>query len=435
MKVVIIGGGITGLSAAHALIAKAQVTLLEKNTVLGGKLCSAQLETPLGNAIVDGGAESVITRKPQAFELIQALGLKVLETTESKGVYLLQQQQILEVPTNPLTFLSSKLLSSAGKWRLLQEVFAPAKSANTDESLNSFLTRRFGQEAATIYGAIMAGIYNTNPQQMSLQASFAVLQQLELEHGSLLRGMLKRRRSKSRQKPPSAISLQNGMQELIQALEIKLRAANTNIHLGVNIKNVQSNKIILESGEELHADAIILACPAPSAAQLLGSEVGTALAALPHAGIGTIALAYPAAALKPWRNHRGIMIPQSANRTINAVLFTSHKMPSRAAKELGVLRVFFNADKLPLEETALLEVVRRELQELLQLEAQPLAHQVFRWSDFPVLKVGHLEQVAKAEALLPKGVYLAGASYHGIGVPDCIRQGQDVARRILAGTK
>ncbi len=300
----------------------------------------------------------------------------------------------------------------------------------TDKSLDAFLTRRIGQEAATIFGTVMAGIYNTNPKEMSLQASFGVLQQLEQEHGSLLRGMLKRKRKTKKQS--SAVSLQSGMQALIEALETKLCALGTDIRTNTQIAKVESNKVFLEFGQVLPADAIILACPVPSAARLLEGEISLALNALRHSGLSTVALAYPAFALEPLRAYRGIVIPKSENRAISAVLFTSHKMPSRVPKGIGLLRVFFDADKLPQSESALLEVIRRELREILQLEAVPLAHQVFRWSDFPVLEVGHLERVAKAEALLPKGVYLAGASYRGIGLPDCIRQGQEAARSIFS---
>ena len=424
----IVGGGITGLSAALELAGKAEVILLEQSNRLGGKLYTAHLETPLGRAIVDGGAESFITRKPEAYNLVQELGLEMLESTETKGVFLLRDQEILQVPTSPLTFLTSKLLSSKGKLRILQEPWTRAGASHSDESLDTFLTRRLGQEAATVFGTVMAGIYNTNPKEMSLQASFGLLQQLEQEHGSLLRGMLKRKRGK---KQPSAVSLQNGMQALIEALETKLRALGTDIRTETQIVKVESNKVFLESGQMLSADSIILACPAPSAARLLEGAVSLALSALRHTGLGTVALVYPAFALEPLRAYRGIMIPKSENRAISAVLFTSHKMPSRVPKGIGLLRVFFDADKLPQSDTALLEVIRRELREILQLEALPLAHQVFRWSDFPVLEVGHLERVAKAEALLPEGVYLAGASYRGLGVPDCIRQGREVARRIF----
>ncbi len=428
VKVVIVGGGITGLSAALELAGKAEVILLEQSNRLGGKLCTAHLETPLGRAIVDGGAESFITRKPEAYNLVQELDLDMLESTETKGVFLLRDQEILQVPTNPLTFFASKLLSGAGKLRALQEPWTRGTTHSTDESLDAFLTRRIGQEAATIFGTVMAGIYNTNPKEMSLQASFGLLHQLEQEHGSLLRGMLKRKRGK---KQPSAVSLQNGMQALVQALETKLRALGTDIRINTQIAKVEANQVILESGEVLPADSIILACPAPSAARLLEGEVSLALSALRHTELGTVALAYPAFALEPLRAYRGIMIPRSENRAISAVLFTSHKMPSRVPKGIGLLRVFFDADKLPESDTALLEVIRRELREILQLEAIPLAHQVFRWSDFPVLEVGHLERVAKAEALLPEGVYLAGASYRGLGVPDCIRQGREAAQQIL----
>ena len=431
MKVVIVGGGITGLSAALELAGKAEVVLLEQSNRLGGKLCTAHLETPLGKAIVDGGAESFITRKPEAYKLAQELGLEVLDGgAETKGVFLLRDQEIMEIPTNLLAFLASKLLSSKGKLRALQEPWTRGAASQTDESLDGFLTRRIGQEAANIFGTVMAGIYNTNPKEMSLQASFGVLHQLEQEHGSLLRGMLKQKRKTKKQ--PSAVSLQSGMQALIEALETKLRAFGTEIRTNTPIAKVESNKVFLESGKVLPADAIILACPAPSSARLLEGEVSLALNALRHTGLGTVALAYPAFALEPLRAYRGIMIPKSENRAISAVLFTSHKMPSRVPKGVGLVRVFFDPHQLPQSDTALLEVIRRELREILQLEALPLAHQVFRWSDFPVLEVGHLERVAKAEALLPKGVYLAGASYRGLGVPDCIRQGQETARRIFS---
>jgi protoporphyrinogen/coproporphyrinogen III oxidase len=429
VNVVIVGGGITGLSAALELAGKANLTLLEQSNRLGGKLCTAKLETPLGTAIVDGGAESFITRKPEAYNLVQELGLEVLESAETKGVFLWRDQEILQVPTSPLTFLTSKLLSSKGKLRTLQEPWTRGAVSQTDESLDSFLTRRIGQEAATVFGTVMAGIYNTNPKEMSLQASFGVLQQLEQEHGSLLRGMLKCK--PKRKKQPSAVSLQSGMQALVNALETKLRVLGADIRTNTRIAKVESNKVILESGEVLFADAIILACPAPSAAQLLGGEVSLALNALRHSGLGTVALAYPAFALEPLRAYRGIMIPKSENRTISAVLFTSHKMPSRVPKGVGLVRVFFDPHQLPQSEPALLEIIRAELREILQLEAVPLANQVFRWSDFPVLEVGHLERVAKAEALLPEGVYLAGASYRGLGVPDCIRQGREAAQQIL----
>ncbi len=428
----IVGGGITGLSAALELAGKAEVILLEQSNRLGGKLCTAHLETPLGRAIVDGGAESFITRKPEAYKLVQELGLETLESAETKGIFLLRDQEILEVPTNPLAFFASKLLSGRGKLRTLQEPWTRGTASHTDESLDAFLTRRIGQEAASIFGTIMAAIYNTNPKEMSLQATFGVLHQLEQEHGGLLRGMLKRKPKAKGKKQPSAVSLQFGMQALIEALETKLRASGTEIRTNTQIAKVESNKVFLESGEVLPADSIILACPAPSAAQLLEGEVSHALSALRHAGLGTVAMAYPAFALESLRAYRGIMIPKSENRAISAILFTSHKMPSRVPKGVGLLRVFFDADKLPQSDTALLEVIQAELREILQLEALPLAHHVFRWSDFPVLEVGHLERVAKAEALLPERVYLAGASYRSIGVPDCIRQGREAAQRILS---
>ena len=440
MKIIIIGGGIAGLSAAWELSNRADVTLLEASAVLGGKLLSANLETSFGISVVDGAAESFVTRKPAAYDLLLELGLEdqILEPeADTSGVYLLRGQQIQPVPTSPLALLKSKLLSWRGKLRLLREPFTRSAAPNGDESLHEFLERRVGVEAANVFGPVMAGIYSSDPHHTSVLASFGVLRELELVHGSLVRGMIARRPKPSTSPHPRAVTLRGGVGTLVDALETQLRLRGAKIRTDAVIQRVQTGLVTLESGKRLQADAIILALPAPSAARLLEQSAATcaaALGALPHAGIGTLALVVPAAALGGLRHLRGVMIPRSAGREIDAVLMTGFKMPERTPSGTGLLRVFFGANNpvlMRLEDGALLAVVMRELRELFGVTAAPLAHKIFRWHDFPSLKVGHLERVAEIETLLPHGVFVAGASYRGIGVPDCVRSGREAAQRAL----
>ena len=444
--VIVVGGGITGLSAAHALNkAGARVTLLEAGAQLGGKLCTVTLETALGKAVIDGGAESFITRKPEAYQLALELGLQnELRNSgaETKGVFLWTDNRMWEVPTNPGAFFGSRLLSLSEKLRVLREPFTPGRTDFADESLESFLTRRLGAGAAKVFGPVMAGIYGGDPSVQSVLASFPILRHLERESGSLLRGMLKRKPRRDRsEKIPRAISFEGGAKVFVDALAASLAPfvdVRLNAHVYTLIQTGNTWRVHLENGEILESDAVILACPANVAATLLtrvAPDAANVLREIRHAGIGTLALAYPRQTLERHRDLRGLMVPRHSGSAIDAVLFTGFKMPARVSENLSAIRVFFganNPDLVTLPENQLLEVVRSELKTMLNLEAAPLVHHAFRWPQgFPVLELGHLDRVEQAERLLPHGVLLAGASYRGLGVPDCVRQGQEAATKAL----
>jgi protoporphyrinogen/coproporphyrinogen III oxidase len=444
-RVIIVGGGITGLSAAYALNkAGAHVALLEAASQLGGKLCTVTLETPLGNVVIDGGAESFITRKPEAYQLALELGLQNElhdSGAETKGVYLWMEDRMVEVPTNPGAFFRSRLLTTSEKLRVLREPLMPGRTDFADETLESFLSRRLGTSSAKVFGPVMAGIYGGDPSVQSMLASFPILRDLERESGSLVRSMFKRKPKRSKKKSPRAISFNGGTKVLIDALAMNLEPfvdVRLNVHAHSLTQIGNTWRVHLEDGAILESDAVILACPANVAAQLLtcaAPNVAAALREIRHTGIGTLALAYPHEKLEYFSHLRGLMVPRHQNRAIDAVLFSGFKMPARVAPDLTVIRVFFganNPDLLTLPETTLLEIVQAELGTMLKLEAEPLAHHAFRWPQgFPTLELGHLDRVSLAERLMPHGVFLAGASYRGLGVPDCVRQGQEAASKAL----
>jgi protoporphyrinogen/coproporphyrinogen III oxidase len=209
--IVIIGGGITGLSAAWELQGRGHTayTLLEQDSRWGGKVITAQRSAPAGgNFIIDGGPESFITRKPEVWELAHELGIQHQLATpgsETSHMFILTQGKPLAVPLNPVLFLTSPILSARGKLRMLVEPFCPPRRDGEDESLAEFVTRRLGREALDRFiGPVLAGIYNTDPERQSILTTSPIMREMEAEYGGLFKAVLGRRRKKSSQAPGSA---------------------------------------------------------------------------------------------------------------------------------------------------------------------------------------------------------------------------------------
>jgi oxygen-dependent protoporphyrinogen oxidase len=334
-------------------------------------------------------------------------------------------------------------MSAGGKLRLLAEPFIPPKQDQADESLAEFASRRLGKQAMEKFiGPILAGIYNTDPHTQSVLTTSPIMRSMEAEYGSLFKAAFKRmmmaRNQNGGPKRPRFVAFANGAQDLISALVEQLAG---DLRLGAQVSQVRRNQfdyeLLLEGGETLQADALILATPANVAAQLLrpiDSEVANHLSEFRHTNIGTLSLVYRVDEVQlPQRIH-GLMVPRREGRAIDAITFTSLKMPSRAPQEYLLVRVFFGGgapELVTLSTDEFLSTVRRELADLLGIIAEPIEFVPFRWQDsFPQADVGHLDRVATIEAKLPTGIVLAGSSYRGIGVPDCIRQGRSAARQV-----
>lgn len=456
---VIVGGGISGLSAAwEAARSGARVTLLEREARLGGKVWTQQLPLPDGRScVVDMGPESFLTRKAAAWELAQELGLGAglcAQASETRNIYVLHGGKPIEVPMAPDKFLRSPLLSTRGKLRLCAEPLQPARRDDGDESLADFAARRLGREALEKFlGPILGGIYNSDPETQSVLTTSPVMREMEREHGGLFVATLARAKRKAALRkaaaargqtlPPAFATFAGGAQVLVDALVAQLAAmphVTLRTHAEVRLMTASAAGwlLTLADGDEITADGVLLATPSNVAARLLqeaAPDAAARLAVLRNASIGTLTFAYRADELRLAFPISGLMIPRREQRAIDAVTFTSARFPDRAPQDVTLLRVFFGGAAphiMHLDDGALAAAVRGELNALLGISATPLATALARWpNSYPLADVGHLERIAEIEAALPRALAITGSACRGLGVPDCVAQGRATVRHLL----
>jgi len=455
--VVIAGGGITGLSAGWYLQQEAarrgislDYNILEQSPRWGGKVRTEQVESP-GHApfILEAGADAFITRKPWALELARDLGLdeRILPVSQTRTFVLHGGRPVplpdglqLLVPTRLMPFLRSPLFSLRGKLRTGLDWLIPPRRSDEDETLASFVRRRLGAEMLDrLAEPLLGGVYNGDPERQSIAATFPQFPALERQYGSLIRGM---RATQPERSASPFISFETGAQEIVGALVTQLRGSlqlNTAVRCIERLPD-QRYRVLTTSEGALEADAVILTTPAYVTAKLLHDLAPAAaqhLSAIRYAGIGTAYFAFRREHVPHPLDGAGVVIPGSERRRIDGVTWTSSKWSGRAPSGYALLRVFFGGprtrDTLKLEEAELVAVVRDELQAIFGISAPPLFHRIYRWEDgYPQYDIGHLERVAAAERALPAGVVAAGSAYHGVGVPDCVRQGREAAEKVAA---
>lgn len=451
-KIVVVGGGITGLSASWFLEKASrnplEITLVEASHELGGKMSTKIKSSDQGSFVIDAGPEVMVTRKSEVWQLALELGLEeqiVNPGTETKDMYVLDGGKPKQIPLSPMAFITSDLLSFGGKIRMILEPFIPPRKDFEDESLADFVSRRLGREALDkMLGPVLAGIYNTDPETQSILTTSPVMREMEREHGGLFKGALARMRSrkdKSVEDPPRPrfMTFSEGAQVLVDELASQLSAQILMGYPVVSLgKNGHGYQVILKDGRELSANAVILASPANQSAEILDDlapESAGLLRKIKHENIGTAALIYKKGQIDIPYDINGLMIPRREKRRIDAVTWTTNKPLDRAPAGYEMLRVFFGgADPslVNLSNAQILQAIRDELEDIFGIKAEPLHTAVFCWPDsFPQAFVDHLDLVSEIENSLPPGIFLAGSSYRGIGVPDCVRQGQSSADQAL----
>jgi oxygen-dependent protoporphyrinogen oxidase len=446
MRTIIIGGGITGLSAAWELQQqKNDYVLIEALDRLGGKIISREIEVDGNRFLVDGGPDTLVTRKRESWELALELGLRdevVDPGSETKNIYVVDGGKPFPIPLSPALFFSTPLLTWRGKLRLIAEPIQPARRDDGDESLADFATRRLGREALEKFiGPVLGGIYNTDPNKQSILVSSPVMREMEKESGSLVFAAVNRmfRKRKNDGRLPRFINFKKGMMQLTDALVHQLTG---DLILNARVMGISRTEtgfaVHLADGTTVKGDALILSTLANVSAELLreiAPQAAKKLEGIKHNHIGTISLVFKETDIPPVPVINGLMVPRREKRDIDAMTFTSRKSPERSAPGYALLRVFLGGGNplvVTYDDETLVNTVCRELQALVGIKSRPLSYTVFRWENgFPQAEVGHLDRVSEIEALLPDGICVAGSSYRGIAVPDCIKQGREAAKKLI----
>ncbi len=473
-RVAIIGGGISGLAAAHHLQEcdrNSSVTLFEASERLGGVLQTIRRN----GFLIERSADNFITNVPGAVELCRRLGLEnqLQPTTSDRRAFVVRKGRLYEVPSGfslmapakiwPM--LTTPILSPWGKLRMLCEYFIPRRKTNdpdgtpvkdhSDESLASFVQRRLGKEVFDrLVQPLIGGIYTADPEQLSLRATMPRFLDMERNHGGLIRGMRKSvsstADSTSSEKDSSGaryglfVTLQGGMSVLVDALAVRI--GESNIRLNSPVERMEQladgRWRLFVKGESLpqEFDAVILATPAVRAAKLLetfAADLSQELRAIPHASSAVVCVAY--------RNNQfsrplagfGLVVPRVERRSILSVSYASLKYSGRAPDGTVLLRVFFGGAMQPemaaKSDQELLDLTRQELGELLGLSGQPLLHEIVRWREtMPQFHLGHVgraQRIIDRAAKLPNFA-LCGNAFRGVGIPHCIRSGEKAAEQI-----
>ena len=456
-RIVVIGGGVTGLAAANRvreINPSIEVTLLEASGRLGGII---QTEHHDG-FLLERGPDSFISEKPEALALAKRLGLesRIIQTNETyRRSFIVRKGRLRAVPdgfqllapSRMWPFITSDIFSLTGKARMAADLFLPRKSTNGDESLASFVRRRLGEEAlARMAQPMVGGIYTADPETLSLRATLPRFLDMEQKHRSLILAMLRQGRAQkagtSGARYSLFLSFDRGMQVLVDALA-QMKA---DIRLNTRVETLKPDSsgwtITTHTGEQLQADAVCLAVPAHIAASLLSDtskQLAQKLSRINYASTATINFGYRRSGIAHPLNGFGFVVPFIEKRSLIACTFSSVKFSGRAPDEHVLLRAFAGGALQPeifaLDEATLTTRVEADLRDLLKIREDPRFIEVAKWErSMPQYEVGHLDRINEIEKLvaeLPR-LALAGNSYRGAGIPDCIRSGESAAEALLS---
>ncbi|MGA9836422.1 MAG: protoporphyrinogen oxidase [Gemmatimonadaceae bacterium] len=473
--VAIIGGGISGLAALEHLTRIApslHVTLLESSARLGGHIRTERS----GDFLLEAGPDVILGAKPAAVDLARRVGLgERLHGTKPgvKGSYILSNGRLRRmpdgmtglVPSRFAPFVTTPLISPLGKLRVGLEYFIPARREQVDESIEQFVVRRLGREMyERLVEPLLSGISAGDGSKLSMDAMFPQLRAYERDYGGLTKGMLAvKRRQREQQRNVVAshaaasgfLSFPGGLGELVEGVQREVRRrepTGTRVALRTSTRVERVERMVddtgprytitLGSGGPLRADGVIVATPGYVSAAVLApldEDLSALLRGIEYASTVTISVAYPADAVPRPLDATGYVVPRIMQRPVLACTWVSSKFEGRSATGHALFRLFLGGagrgSFVERSDADLLDVVRREMREVMGITAEPELVQVNRFDRaMPQYNVGHLERVAGIEALTSRhpGLAIAGAASGGVGIPDCVRSGERAAQAVQA---
>ena len=453
----IIGGGISGLSAAFYLQKKnpdASITVFESSARLGGVLKSVRH----GDFLVEGSADMFVTQPPAAMKLCRDLGIEgdLLQTQPvddrafiglGKKMYPVPKGLSMMVPTLSQPILESELLTDEGKTRFLAEDKIEAASSTADESLKSFAVRRFGIEAyEKIIQPMVSGIYTADPDKLSMQATMQRFVDMEYEHGSLIAAMEKNRDEDDRQASGARYGMfrapAGGMESLIESLTTALPQVEFKTNTLVSSVAPKHNPArgVGWTVDKEFFNGVVLAAPAAAAATMVvetDPKLANALSGISTASSAIVVLGVSRADLKKDFRGYSIIYPHVDDGQVIALSFSSNKFARRCNDEQVLIRCFIGgamqSELVDLKDDQLLEIAIDQLNTSVGIKGDPIFTDVYRWKQcMPQYHLGHHDRVKEIEELvkLQRGLEIAGNSYWGVGIPACVASGKAAAERL-----
>lgn len=466
-KVAVIGSGITGLVAAHRLLSldkEAEVTLFEGSSRTGGLISTEERD----GFLIERGPDAFITNKPGGIELCEELGFsdQLIPTDDRfrrslvlrNGLpYPVPDGFMLMAPAKPWAIATTPVLSIGGKVRLLWEAFVTKKTDTKDESLADFVRRRFGNQALDrLVQPLVGGIYTSDPEKLSLQATLPRFPEMEQQYGSVIRATLAQQKKQNRASVESSgsgaryglfVTPKDGFSSLMSTLEQQLtstRRMELRFECPVRSACRDNDQWQLETDDSTDTfDAVIITLPTHKAADLLKHDDFTSLSSnlrqIEYASSAIVVSGHRLDDFSHPLDAFGLVVPAKEGRDVLAISFTSRKFPGRAPEGCVLLRTFVGGAMQPellrKDDDALRKLVNNELKSILGMAAEPMFSEVVRYERaMPQYHVGHMDRIQQIENQLADcpGLYLAGSAYHGVGIPDSIASARKAAEACVS---
>lgn len=458
--VVIIGGGITGLATAYYLQKEIkekglpiQVKLFEASNRLGGVIQTLKKD----GFVIEKGPDSILARKKSAMRLIEDLGLKdkVISNTAGKSYILVKgklhtmpEGSFMGIPTKVTPFAFSSLFSPLGKLRAAGDFVLPKGKAQIDQSLGAFFRRRLGDEVVeNLIEPLLSGIYAGDIDQLSLMSLFPNFYYMEQKHRSLVLGLNKTMPSPPKNSPKQSskkgmfISLSTGLEDIIFELENRLEDCITK---GVGVESIKRGDIgytlKLSNGQIEEAESVVMATNHFKAQQILSDySFMEAFKDMPATSVANVAMAFPKTAIKQDIEGSGFVVSRNSDFRITACTWTHKKWPGTTPEDMALLRCYLgkpsDQEVVDMTDEEIIDIALKDLNKTMNITTKPIFYVVTRWKKtMPQYTVGHKERIQSVKDSLVKelpGVFLAGSSFEGVGIPDCIDQGEETVKKVL----
>ncbi len=460
-KVVIVGGGITGLASAYYLQKEIkerdlpfEVKLFEASDRFGGVINTVKKD----GFIIEKGPDSILARKASALKLIKEVGLedKVVSNTAGKSyiyargkIHTMPEGAFMGIPTQVTPFVFSGLFSPIGKIRAAGDFILPKGQAKEDQSLGEFFRRRLGDEVVdNLIDPLLSGIYAGDIDRLSLMSLFPMFYHMEQKHRSLVLGLKKTMPAapKPVKKEPSRkgmfISLSSGLESLVE--ELVKRMDEGSVCKGISVDKIIRNQnhytISFSNGMVEQADSVIIATEHFHAQKMLSEySFMREFEEMQSYSVANVAMAFPKSAIKQDIEGTGFVVSRKSDFRITACTWTHKKWPETTPKDMALLRCYVGKPNdqtvVNLSDEEIINIALRDLNKTMNITEKPLFHIITRWKKaMPQYNVGHLERMRKIKESLAMelpGVFLAGGSYEGVGIPDCIDQGEAAVKKVL----